>query len=126
YAVYHLVFPPDSDDGPSECTGVESWNWLGPILLTALRQEPNRFALAIGHLISTRVSVSPSHVNANATERDRLIGFFGDDAAEVIRLIAEERVNTSGTDRDYLDQVVRSAESLLNASASDGHLIPPK
>jgi hypothetical protein len=121
YTVYQLVFPPDVDDGLSDYRGVEHWSWLGPILLEALRKEPCQFARQIAHLISVQQDGQPLGVRMRVTLEERLSGFFGKTAAEVIRLIAKERENAVGTDRELLDQVVRSAEPFLNSPIRTHH-----
>ncbi len=40
---------------------------------------------------------------------ERLRGMFGEQSDEVIRLLAEERDRLNGREREFLDQIVQSA-----------------
>jgi hypothetical protein len=113
YDLYQLVFPPgDQDEGPSEYRGVSHWNWLGPIVLDALRREPHLFAFKIAHLIAEgrRGEVLADQVYQTIPER--LHDFFGNDADQVIELLTQERDRVAGSDREFLDQVVRTARPI--------------
>lgn len=114
YGVYRLVFPPDTDEGPSDCTGAEHWNWLAPVLLDALRREPGRFAVQVAHLISHDRRGEPGTGVMHQVRPDVLTDFFGEAAVEVVRCLADQRGRCDGRDRELLVQVVRSAEQHLN------------
>jgi KAP family P-loop domain len=118
YGVYPLVFPPDTNEGPSPCVGVEHWTWLGPILAEALRLEPRRFAPQVGRLIADERNSEIVGLSRFVTTADRLFGFFGAEAAAVVRLLAEERDRVERTDREFLDQVVCSAQEVLRSDLS--------
>ena len=109
YGVYQLVFPPDSDADTSELRGLPHWDWFGPVMLDALRMNPARFAREVGHLISNSRRGEDPGVEIYEVDRDLLAGFFGEAASEVINLVETVRESFSGRDRDFLDQLVRSA-----------------
>jgi hypothetical protein len=109
YGGYQLVFPPDSDDGPSELRGEAHWAWLGPALLDALRREPRLFAQQVGHLVSESRRGEYPGAEIAFVVPERLAAFFGESGGEVIRLLAEERDRSDGQARQFLDQLVRSA-----------------
>lgn len=111
YGLYQLVFPPESEAGPSELVGLPHWGWLGPIVLDALRANPARIARDVGFLISnSRRGVHPA-IEIHEVDRARLDGFFGEAGPEVIALIAAASECFSGRDREFLDQLVRSASA---------------
>ena len=109
YGVYQLVFPPDSDAGASELRGLAHWDWLGPLLLDALRANPARVAREVAYLISKSRRGEHSGIGIDQIDRSLLDGFFGSAAAEVINLLAAARENFAGRDREFLEQLVRSA-----------------
>lgn len=115
YCVYQLVFPPDADDGPSENRGLPGWAWLGPVLLESLRAHPARFAAEIGHLVAVSQHTSPG-VRTYELDRALLAGFFTDSADEVVVLLASAREHFTGEDRQFLDQLARSADSYNEGS----------
>lgn len=111
YGVCQLVYPPESDGEPSELVGLPHWEWLGPIVLDALRANPARLARDVGFLISNSRRGAHPAIEIYEVDRARLTGFFGEAAAEVIALIAAARESFSGRDREFLDQLVRSASA---------------
>jgi hypothetical protein len=109
YGIYHLVFPPDSNEGSSDCRGLPHWDWLGPVLLDALRTYPTRFAREVGHLISNSRRGEHPEIEIHQIDRSLLTGFFGSAATEVIDLLTSASQKFAGRDRDFLEQLVRSA-----------------
>jgi hypothetical protein len=118
YGVYQLVFPPDSGDEPSECRGLPHWDWLGPVVLDALRANPARFARDVGHLISNSRRGEHPGIEIYEVDRGLLTGFFGEAAGEVIDLIGSARENFTGRDREFLEQLVRSAGAAREPDAA--------
>jgi len=111
YGIYQLVFPPDSEEEVSEYRGLPHWEWLGRIMIEALRTNPARLARDIGHLISNRRRADPPTIDTFEVDRDLLTGFFGTAASEAINLIASARNSFSGVDRSFLEQIIHSAGS---------------
>jgi hypothetical protein len=109
YSTYQLVFPPDSDDGPSECRGLPDWDWIGPVVLDALRAEPARFALEAGYLISNSQRRDRSGFPNYQIDNSLLVGFFGSAAREVVNLLVIAKENFTGRNREILEQLVQSA-----------------
>jgi len=118
YGVYQLVFPPDSDAGPSELRGLPYWDWLGPVVLEALRANRTRFARDVGHLLSNSRRGEYQGVEIYEVDRELLTGFFGTASAEVIGLLASARESFNGRDREFLDQIVRSASSHTESTSN--------
>jgi hypothetical protein len=113
YDLYQLVFPPhDEQEGISPRRSPEDWAWLGPILIEALALDPARFAPKIGSLIAAYVPRYRNEMTAQ-TQSERLHGIFGTQAEEVVRLLALERDRLSGQEREFLEQVVRTAQDCL-------------
>lgn len=113
YEIAWLVFPIDNSVSPSAYRNPADWRWLGPILLDGLQRQPERLALSIAHLISVAKRDPFDHVAISVMRDEVLRGIFGDNAAQVIRLLAGELNRTEGEDRRFLEQVVNSAEQLL-------------
>jgi hypothetical protein len=119
YELYHLVFPPDQPEGrASILRGTEHWSWLGPFILDALRQQTHLFAPKVGYLISEHIQMQTPGTYIPRVVPERLQGMFGDQAEEVIRLLGEARDRLAGAEREFLDQVVRSAPLIDNTSHS--------
>ncbi len=107
--VYELVFPSDVERPPSAFRGVEHWDWLGPVLLNTLKTNPAKVALKVGILIlSDRRGEQPGIV-IYEIDRSLLTRFFGEDSDEVIRLLASASENFNGRDREFLEELVQSA-----------------
>lgn len=109
YGVHNLVFPDDSNAEPSELRGLPHWDWLGPVALDALRANPARFAREVGLLISNSRRGEQPWISLHEVDRKLLEGFFNSAATEVMDLLASARESFVGADRDFLDQLVRSA-----------------
>ena len=107
YCLYQLVFPPDSEEGPSVCRGLPHWAWLGRIVLEAVRADRPLSPLEAGYLFADRQHGHPGLTNWEV-DRRLLTGFFGDAAAEVIAWMAAARERFTGQDRQFLNQVVSS------------------
>jgi len=109
WCVSQLVFPPgDSEEAVPSVLELNDWSFLGPILLDALRKRPDVFAFQIGHLIAEGRAGTVTTVWV--TNLDRFNTLFGVNSQEVIDLIAKEKDKTSGSDHDFLDQVVRQLQ----------------
>ncbi len=112
YDLFWLVYPPRESGAEQPLRGVEHWGWLGPAILDALRLNTDRMGARVAYLISDPQPTDHPAIRVHRVSRDRLEGFFGKDAGDVVRLLAQARDRATGDDRQVLDQVVRSAEHL--------------
>jgi len=109
YDFYQLVFPPgDSEDGRSPHRGVEHWTWLGPLLLEALQRDTPFIAPKIASLVSRRVDGEHPGMYTHQTSLELLTGLFNASSERVMQLIAGARDGSTGENREFLDQIVRS------------------
>jgi hypothetical protein len=108
YSIYQLVFDPGEDDQPTVHRDIESWKWLGPLLLESLRQGDTTIVLEICHLVSGGRS---SSLNDGRRQADPLVlhGFFGQEALEVVQLLKGICGNLEEDDRRFVSTIVESA-----------------
>jgi hypothetical protein len=111
YDFYWLVYPPDGNEAPSALREVGDWRWLGPMLLDALRRKTLLFGLKIGHLISNRRTDDNAGHQVYHVVLETLTSLFGNNTDEVLLLLQEALASAEGQDRDFLEQVVRSAKT---------------
>ncbi len=112
YDLYQLVFPPNGDDGVLPNEALSDWRWFGPILLDALRREPGMIAMKIACLISQRTPGTDLHLPMVSVVENRLTEVFGDSTSELFDYLAGERDRRTGSDREFLDQVLISGRML--------------
>ncbi|MGW8256582.1 MAG: hypothetical protein ACWGMZ_03755, partial [Thermoguttaceae bacterium] len=74
YSIRELVFLPGDKTNTSH-RDIDSWKWLGPVMLKALRQKDRTIALEIQHLVE------------GASRKSTLQEFFGDEWREVEQLL---------------------------------------
>ncbi len=110
YCLYQLVFTPDSDERPSDYSGLPHWAWLGPVVLEAVRADAPISPVEVGHLIAHRQQGHPAIVNWEV-DPHLLTGFFGNAADEVIAWLASARERFTGQDQQLIDQLVSSHNS---------------
>ena len=112
FSIRHLVFPPDHDNLPSELRGVEHWNWLGQILLQALESDVVKISREIGALIAINQHDNFPGTEVHRIDFDLMNGFFGAAAPQVLDAFAVAREQLQGRERDFLDQLIRSAQQV--------------
>lgn len=118
YELSWLVFPIDRKIKPSTYRNPVDWQWLGGILLDCLRQQPGRLSMMIAHLISTAERQTFAPAVTYVVRSEVLSGIFGHDATQVVALLAATRDRVGEGDTLILDQVVSSAEQLLQSDSS--------
>lgn len=69
--------------------------------------------MMIAHLISQVEHRDIDRTAIYVVHAEVLTGLFGEDAAQLVALLAGGRDRASGSDRDFLDQVVSSAEQCM-------------
>ena len=73
-----LAFRPSGDDHPTTaCTDTESWKWLGPVLLDALKQGDETIAMEVYWLVA---NLGTDARNSGQYQVDPAVlqGFFGE------------------------------------------------
>jgi len=114
YGLYQLVFPPDSDGPDSLLRGVTHWSWIGPLVSEALVCQPRSFAIEVAHLISgDRRILDRGGILYEANE-SHLFGFFESNAQLIVDQLVLALDLLSGQDRSYLDQIIRSAQTIID------------
>ncbi len=117
--LYRLVFPTtDREFGPSGYRGPDHWTWLGTPVLEALRSDPSRMALRVGYLLTADAESNPADGQVRCTGPELLTAFFGEDAGEVVRLLAAERDRSTGDAREQPDGVLSTLPPPSTASPS--------
>ena len=93
------------NEGMPTLNDVASWNWLGPIILDAMRRKDVLVATNCGMLLSPRASgregVTPVH--------EILSGFFGENASEVIQILDEIAEQIPEPNRTTVRNVIAAA-----------------
>jgi hypothetical protein len=111
-AIYQLVFDPGNEARATH-NDVGSWDWLGPIMLEALRTNSPLVVGAVGELLVPHSSQS----GAVGVNEDALKGFFGHQADEVINMLAMNVLNVPEDRRRLLERVINSSRKILAAKA---------
>lgn len=114
HSLYQLVFAPGEDDRPTVHRDVESWAWLGPVLLEALRQGDRTIASESWALLSSLRAGGPDG-QSSQVDRTVLSGFFGEDASEVVHLLG--RMCGAPNEADHTSGV-NGIESVASAQMS--------
>lgn len=111
--LYQLVFDPGSGGGRI-LADVQSWTWLGPSILAALRTRNVVAAANCAVLLGARVSAREQM----AVDIEVLDQFFGDDAREVIDILESMIDQLPEADQPLGGSVVGAARQHLAAGAS--------
>lgn len=110
--LYQLVFDP-GNEGERILTDVQSWTWLGPHIIAALRNG-NLFAAAnCGVLLGARVSGR----ERMTVDTEVLRQFFRDEASEVIDILESVISQLPEDDRSLVRNVVGAARQQLAKEA---------
>jgi len=113
-----LVFRPSGDDHPTTtCTDIESWKWLGPVLLDALKQGAKPIATEIYWLVAS-LKADTRKDSQYQVDPAVLHGFFGEGTAEVIQLLEDMIARLEGDDRNRVSTLVESAKSVQTQPAT--------
>lgn len=115
YVLFQLVFDPG--DHVQSHTGVEHWNWLGPIMLDSIRRGDATVAVAVCSLIAARES-GPRR-DPPAVDSSLLLGFFGDDAQSAVDAISDLTDRVDIKEKTFVIAIVHSARTAL-AGANGG------
>ena len=105
-----LVFFPNGRDSATH-TDIESWKWLGPILLDALRQRDNTIAISIYWLVASHAA-DANKVKKYQVDPTVWQGFFGNDTTEIIQLLNDSVGRLEGDDRKRVTAMMESVESM--------------
>jgi hypothetical protein len=106
--LYQLVFDP-GNEGREILVDVQSWSWLGPYILDALRDENVLAAANCGVLLGARVSGR----ERMSVDTEVLDGLFGDDANEVIEILDSMIDQLPAADQLLVRNVVGAARQHL-------------
>ncbi|WP_164102230.1 P-loop NTPase fold protein [Candidatus Laterigemmans baculatus] len=109
--LYHLVFAPGGDDGVI-VVSVRSWSWLGPIILEGLRCQDLPTVANCVVLIGARAA---REVQA-AVDTEVLNAFFGDNAREVVELLAAMVDQLPDKDQAFANRMVDAARAAVRAA----------
>lgn len=112
-----LAFRPSGDDHPTTtCTDTESWKWLGPVLLDALKQGDETIAMEVYWLVA---NLGTNARNSGKYQVDPAVlqGFFGEGANEVVQLLENMIGRLEGDDRKRVSAMVESAKSMQTLPA---------
>ena len=106
-----LVFRPSGDGHPTTCTDTESWKWLGPVLLDALKQGDKTIAMEVYWLVA---NLGADARNSGQYQVDPAVlqGFFGEGTTEVIQLLNDMSGRLEGDERKRVSAMVESAKSV--------------
>ena len=110
--LYQLVFDP-GDHAERILADVQSWSWLGPHMLAALRDGSVLAAANCAVLLGARVSGS----ERMTVDTEVLNGFFGDDASEVIDILESMIDQLPEADQSLVRNVVGAARQYLAGGA---------
>jgi len=113
--LYGLVFEPDGGEQESIHRDVESWKWLGPVLLDSLRAGSTTIALEVCVLIAAR---DESHSRRYPARVDllALMGFFGKDTEEAVEMLGRLADQVDPSEQAFVREIVTSAKSELAKS----------
>lgn len=106
--LYQLVFDP-GNEGSHILVDVQSWSWLGPLILEALRSGNVPAAANCGVLLGARVSGREQMT----VDTEVLNEFFGDDASEVIEILDSMIDQLPQADKLLVRNVVGAARQYL-------------
>jgi hypothetical protein len=121
---YQLVFDP-GEQQRSVHTDVESWKWLGPVLLDALRQGNTTVAVGVAYLIKSSSRTEPAAVDPGI-----LVGFFGEIATDAVEALSRIADQVDESQQGFVSDIVASAQSVLAShdsgtdSSTEGNLGP--
>ncbi|MBB03185.1 MAG: hypothetical protein CMJ47_11100 [Planctomyces sp.] len=114
--LYQLVFDP-GNEGTMILADVQSWDWLGPHILGALRDRNVTAAANCGVLLGARVSGR----ERMTVDTEVLDQFFGEDATEVIDILESMIDRLPETDQSLVRNIVGAARQHLAAETqTDG------
>jgi len=116
YVLCWLVFDSGNHSGEKFLTDPESWSWLGPPILEALRDNSPLAAANCGVLLGARVKAE----SQSAVDTEVLDAFFGNDAAEVINLLESMIDQIPEKDQPLVKNVIGAARIYLAKRADDG------
>jgi len=102
--LYQLVFDPGTCAGRA-LVDVQSWSWLGPLILEALRMRNTVVAANSGVLLGARASDR----ERMPIDTEVLNEFFGEAANEVINILDETIDQIAESDQTLIRNVVRAA-----------------
>jgi len=111
-----LVFLPSGDGHPTTCTDIESWKWLGPVLLDALKQGDKTIAMEVYWLVA---NLGADARNSGQYQVDPAVlqGFFGEGTTEVIQLLNDMSGRLEEDERKFVSAMVESAKSVQMPSS---------
>ena len=114
-----LAFRPSGDDHPTTaCTDTESWKWLGPVLLDALKQGDETIAMEVYWLVA---NLGTDARNSGQYQVDPAVlqGFFGEKNTRVIQLLEDMSGRCEGDDCKRVSAMVESAKSVQMPPVSE-------
>jgi hypothetical protein len=118
WTLSQLVF--DGGNARPTAVGLDSWAWLGPILLQGLRRESTVIAIETARLLSSRRGDAGRLV----VDDKSLFGFFPNDAREVADLLGKNAISIKDTDdRELVKGIGESAKhaaAMRRKRAKDG------
>lgn len=111
--LYKLVFDPSSE-GDKVLADVQSWAWIGPFIIDALRAGSSIAARNCAVLLGGRVAGR----DRMAVDAEALNGFFDDAADEVIAILEEMAPQVPEDDQVLIRNVVAAARGRLAGGAA--------
>lgn len=114
-----LVFRPSGDDHPTTtCTDIDSWKWLGPVLLDALKQGDEAIAVQIYWLVAS-LKADTRKDNQYRVDSAAWHGFFGERTAEIVQLLEETIGRLEGDDQNRVRLMVDSVKRVQSPPPSE-------